>query len=88
MRSSIARLAAIAALGAISPLQSLGGVLSPREELPSRAVIRSSNRRSQRRDRDMNGVLIGLPGSKLARKAAKGSVGLYGGRRGMIAHTR
>lgn len=31
---------------------------------------------------DSNNVRKGLPGSKLARKAAKGSVGLYSGRKG------
>lgn len=31
---------------------------------------------------DSNNVRKGLPGSKLARKAAKGAVGLYSGRKG------
>lgn len=65
------------------------GLASPTSDVVRRGIAHEPHGqvrnpwKGQSRDRDANGILKGRPGSKLARKAAKGSLGLYGGRRGL-----
>lgn len=80
--AGMARLLAAAAMSGFGSF----GTASPVSE----RVARPSHPRNKHvgagkgRDRDANGILKGRPGSKLARKAAKGSLGLYAGRRGLV----
>lgn len=84
---SLAGLAAMAAAAIGVPAAS-GRFPTFAEVPPSRKSRRTAKAWNRNPERDSNGVLMGVPGSKLARKAAKGSVGLYGGRRGIIANAR
>lgn len=80
--AGMARLLAAAAMSGFGGF----GVTSPvsdRVARPNYSPIRHVGA-GKGRDRDANGMLKGRPGSKLARKAAKGSLGLYGGRRGLV----
>lgn len=79
---------AASASGAATAFGSFGLAMSSgRGPTPKRRVSGASYNGADR-TRDRNGVIKGMPGSKLARKAAKGSVGLYSGRRGIIADAR
>ena len=89
LRSGLSFLLAAAALGgmsssttqATSSMNAFGASMAPAEPFSPRG--RSRSRWPGRAgDKDVNGVVMGLPGSKLARKAAKGTVGLYSGRKG------
>lgn len=77
-----AGMARLLAAAAISGFGSFGQGAAVSDRVPPRNILHAP-RRSYPRDRDANGMLKGRPGSKLARKAAKGSLGLYGGRRGL-----
>lgn len=83
MRKTAQSLAGLAAMAAAAI-----GIPTFAEVPPSRKSRRTAKAWNRNPERDSNGVLMGVPGSKLARKAAKGSVGLYGGRRGIIANAR
>lgn len=93
LRSSLSFLLAAAALGglsgatgsATSPTGLFGAQMASHPE-PYQPRARGRSRWPGRPgDKDSNGVVIGFPGSKLARKAAKGCVGLYSGRKGSYA---
>lgn len=83
--AGMARLLAAAALSGFGGFGQ-GAVVSDQAVRP-RSMNNSNARHvgaGKGRDRDVNGIRKGRPGSKLARKAAKGSLGLYGGRRGLV----
>lgn len=83
----MARLLAAAAMSGLGSF----GIASPTSDVVRRGIAYEPHGQVRNpylgagkgRDRDANGMLKGRPGSKLARKAAKGSLGLYGGRRGL-----
>ena len=68
-----------------SMLAMAGAMFAPPPIVPGLPLDSAKRRRSQI---DSNGITIGKPGSKLARKAAKGAIGLYSGRRGFMGGAR
>ena len=77
-----AGMARLLAAAALSGFGGFGQNAAVSDRVPPRKILYAP--RANTRDRDANGMLKGRPGSKLARKAAKGSLGLYGGRRGLV----
>ena len=68
-----------------SMLAMAGAMFAPPPIVPGLPLDSAKRRHSQI---DSNGIIIGRSGSKLARKAAKGAVGFYSGRRGLMGGAR